>query len=626
MTAESVLFASVVGGLESAWQSILARQEESSPSVGVSRFEQDAERRLERLQSDLISGTYRPGNLHQILIPKSDGSFRALAVPTVADRIVERALLTTITPHVDPWLGAASYAYRPGIGVADAVQAVARHREAGMDWVLRADIEDCFETVPRKHALRLLLAVLPDDSLHAVLTMMLERRVSTPHGLREVSGVPQGTSLSPLMSNLVLVRMDNALLDRGFALVRFADDFTVVCDSANDAWEAARTATGVLQELNMNLSPAKTEVMSFEDGFCFLGEDFGPRYPPVLAEHRIAEPDLRVVYVALQGSRVIVSRGRLHVESRDDEKILDVPISLVARVICFGSVGVSAGVRAWALSRGIDVVFLSRRGSYQGQLLAGNSNTRVARLRAQIEVSGDRDRVLGFAREVIDTKIRHQITVIQRFGRRDRADDIAELVGRMRAMTSLLPASETTEEVMGLEGAAARSYFEALGLLLPADMGFEGRSRRPPTDVVNAALGYGYAVLLGECVSAIVAAGLDPAFGFLHSESGQRPSLALDLMEEFRPLIVDQVVVALARRGALTADHGQRRESDPGVWLTKAGKSILTDAYERRMLQITSGALPGFSGSLRRHVYRQAERLAGLINGDTNEWTGLSWR
>lgn len=169
------------------------------------------------------------------------------------DRIVERALLTTITPHVDPWLGAASYAYRPGIGVADAVQAVARHREAGMGWVLRADIEDCFATVPREHALRLLLATLPDDSLRSVLMMLLERRVFTPHGLREVSGVPQGTSLSPLMSNLVLVRMDNALLDRGFALVRFADDFTVLCESANDAWEAARTATGVLQELKMKL-------------------------------------------------------------------------------------------------------------------------------------------------------------------------------------------------------------------------------------------------------------------------------------------------------------------------------------------------------------------------------------
>lgn len=622
------MFATVVApdSLAKAWADVVARRDPDSQSDSVRRFEQDADAKLEELHADLTGGTYRPGNLHQILIPKSDGSFRELAVPTVRDRIVERTVLTVITPHVDPWLGASSFAYRPGIGVADAVQAVVRHREAGLGWVLRADIEDCFDTIPRDHALRLLTAVLPDESLNQLLTLLLDRRVVTRRGLREQSGVPQGTSLSPLMSNLVLTRMDDALLDRGFALVRFADDFTVVCESAADAWEAARTASDALQELQMNLSPEKTEVMSFDDGFCFLGEDFGPRYPPVLEEHRVAEPDRRVVYVALQGSRLFVARGRLGVDSTDDQQVLDVPISLVARIVCFGSIGVSAGVRSWALAQGVDVVFLSRRGSYQGQLLAGTSAARVARIRAQVRATDDLDRTLGFSRAVVDTKIRHQITVVQRFGRRHRADDVAELIGRMRAMAQMLPMAATAEEVMGLEGSAARSYFEALGLLLPTDLGFDGRSRRPPTDVVNAALGYGYAILLGECVSAIVAAGLDPAFGLLHSETGDRPSLALDLMEEFRPLIVDQVVVALARRSALTAEHGRRREGEPGVWLTKAGKEVLTDAYERRMLQMTSGALPGFSGSLRRHLYRQAERLTALIAGGSTDWTGLSWR
>jgi hypothetical protein len=118
-------------------------------------------------------------------------------------------------------------------------------------------------------------------------------------------------------------------------------------------------------------------------------------------------------------------------------------------------------------------------------------------------------------------------------------------------------------------------------------MRFTGRSRQPPADVINAALSYGYAIVLGEAVSALCAAGLDPAIGLLHAEQDRRPSLALDLMEEFRPLIVDQVVIAAARRGELRPEHGRREETLHGVLLTKAGREILVGGYEHRMLQHT---------------------------------------
>ena len=97
-------------------------------------------------------------------------------------------------------------------------------------------------------------------------------------------------------------------------------------------------------------------------------------------------------------------------------------------------------------------------------------------------------------------------------------------------------------------------------------------------------------------------------------------------MEEFRPLIIDQVVISAARRAELRPEHGHREESVHGVLLTKAGREILLAGYERRMLQHTKGALPGLSASLRRHLYRQAERLAACIHDPTATWTGLSWR
>ncbi|MDR1426969.1 MAG: CRISPR-associated endonuclease Cas1 [Bifidobacteriaceae bacterium] len=343
-------------------------------------------------------------------------------------------------------------------------------------------------------------------------------------------------------------------------------------------------------------------------------------------EQRIKQPTRHTVYVARQDSLVYSQKGRLVVDSKSKGRLLDVPSSHVARLVCFGSVSVSAGVRSWALMNGIDVLFLSRKGSYLGQLLAGHAPGRIDRLRAQLAAADDPDRSLAFARQVVLAKTRHQIKVLQRFSVRAAAAETAPRVEAMRGLCDAVKTAESVPVAMGIEGAAAKEYFAALALLVPEDMAFDGRSRRPPLDLFNAALSYAYAILLGECTSALVAAGLDPQIGMLHAKQARRQSLALDLMEEFRPLAVDQVVIRLCRRGSLKASHGAASTAEGGIFLNKEGKGILIDGYEKRMLQATSGALQGFSGTLRRHVFRQAELLAAFIDGRRQTWTGLSWR
>jgi CRISPR-associated protein Cas1 len=432
--------------------------------------------------------------------------------------------------------------------------------------------------------------------------------------------------LSPLWANLVLAGFDTRVARAGFPLIRYSDDLVALAASRDDAWEAMRVMNEAAAELGMPLDAGKSAVMSFEEGFCFVGEDFGPRYPPVLADHRIDEPARRVLYLAMQGAHARLESGRIVVESAHEEHLLDVPSGLVERIVCFCAIGISAGLRSWALASDVDMVFLSRRGSYLGHAWPAGSSQRVARLRAQLSFAADSTRLLAFARAVIEAKVRKQVVLLQRFARRDNAETVMASAGHMDGLLAMLPDCGTREECMGIEGAAAREYFAALEQIVPQDMQFTGRSRQPPEDTVNAALSYGYAIILGEAVSALCAAGLDPAIGFLHGEQDRRPSLALDLMEEFRPLIVDQVVIAAARKAELRPEHGRRDESVHGVLLTKAGREILVAGYERRMLQHTRGALPGLSGSLRRHLYRQAERVAAIVHDPEASWTGLSWR
>ncbi len=566
-----------------------------------------------------------PGNLTEVHIPKQDGGERTLHIPPVRDRIVARSVLTAVTPFVDPHLGCASYAYRPGLGVADAVAELARLRDEGLPWVLRTDVDDCFPNVRGERALRKLFALVPDSRLNELLGQFIGRTTRTKTG-RQVRppGVPQGCPLSPLLSNIELLHLDQEIQDAGFAVVRYADDITVAAPSREDAWEAARVAAQAAEDVGMSTGADKTHVTSFEDGFTFLGEDFGPRYPVAADVARVEEPRRKILYVGLQGSRTSIRGGRILVETRHDQKVLDVPSSLVSRVVTFGSVGVSAGLRAFAMFNGVDLVFASRRGNYQGQAIAGNGRRRVDRLRAQLDAQGT-PVARELARAVVQAKVLKQLVVLRRFGRRDHTENTQDSVHSMKQLLVMLPDASTVEEVMGIEGACAAAYFRAYGSLFPEGLQFTHRTRRPPLDVTNAAMSFLYTVLLGECVTALVAAGLEPCAGMFHADHGTRPSLALDLMEEFRPLIVDQVVLTVCRSRILLPHHGRAEESGPGVLLTRAGREKVLDAYERRMLQPTAGALADFSGTIRRHLYRQAQRLGATIWHGT-PWTGLAWR
>jgi CRISPR-associated protein Cas1 len=363
--------------------------------------------------------------------------------------------------------------------------------------------------------------------------------------------------------------------------------------------------------------------MSFDEGFTFLGEDFGPRYPPAVDE-RVEVPEHRTLFLGVPGSRAHLDEGRVKIEREEDE-LLSVPAGLVARIVCFGPVGVSAGLRNWALATGVDLVFCSQRGRYLGSAVSGYVQ-RSRRLRRQIELSTNEERFLPFGRAVVDAKIRKQVVLLRRLTRRDLARELSEVIAAAQSYTAMLPQAQTRDEIMGLEGAAARVYFQAWQELMPSELGFSGRNRRPPLDVVNSALSFGYAVLLSEAVSALVAAGLEPAIGLLHVDDDNRPSLALDVMEEFRPLVVDQVVMDAVRHERLRPEHGRQDAERGGVLLTRTGREVVLDGYERRMLQVTRGALPDFTGSLRRHLFRQAQLVASWVEGIGPIPVGLSWR
>ena len=334
----------------------------------------------------------------------------------------------------------------------------------------------------------------------------------------------------------------------------------------------------------------------------------------------------RILYVGRDGARVHLKAARVLVDAPGSLPATSLPKNSVTRIVLSGNVGLSAGTRSWAMRSGVDVVCLSRRGSYQGTLIGSNRGMHASRLLAQVALVGDRERCVCLAAGLIGAIIRGQVHALTRIARRDEAVHVADTTAHMHAWRRSLAGARTLDEVMGIEGACSNAYFDVLSACVPADVTFDGCSRRPPRDLPNAALSYGYAILLSECVGALHAAGLEPSLSIAHAPTDKRPSLALDLMEQFRPLLVDQTVTVLLRTRQLRPEHGVIEAEAGGVWLGSDGKKILVDAYEAACQRSVTGALPGFSGSWRRHIAHSAQMLARAIAEPDYQWSGVAWR
>ena len=440
-----------------------------------------------------------------------------------------------------------------------------------------------------------------------------------------IDELAQASDPNPIMrvlADAALLDLDRYATGAGLRYSRVGSTLMLAAPNDQRLAEAIDAVAAAAINAGARVTDLTTQYIDEEKALASVGIDPWVTRP---SDEPTGQAD-RILYVGRDGARVHVKAGRVLVDAPGSLPSTSVPKNSVTRIVLSGNVGLSAGARSWAMRSGVDVVCLSRRGSYQGTLIGANRGAHASRLLAQVALVGDRERRVRLAASLIGAKIRGQIHVLTRIARRDQAVHVADTTAHMHARRHSLAGARTLDEIMGIEGACSNAYFDALSGCVPADVTFDGRSRRPPRDLPNAALSYGYAILLSECVGALHAAGLEPSLGIAHAPTDKRPSLALDLMEQFRPLLVDQTVMALLRTRKLRPEHGVVEREAGGVWLGADGKKTLVDAYEAACQRSVTGALPGYSGSWRRHIAHSAQMLARAIAEPDYQWSGVTWR
>ena len=340
---------------------------------------------------------------------------------------------------------------------------------------------------------------------------------------------------------------------------------------------------------------------------------------PVTRRIRVADPDAQTVHLATQGSRASLRKGRLLVHHLG-EQTASVPLERVQGVLVHGNVDVSAGLLRELLWRGLPVVWCSGRGRVVGWASSASSpNGSVRTLQHEAAADG----LLGLAREFVAAKISNEAV----FARRHAAP--GPVVRQLRGLSARAQTSPDLEALLGIEGDAAARYFREWPSMVNTtwDSGARThfvRSRRPATDPVNAALNYVYGMLLSDLVRAVLACGLDPHAGFLHSSGRNKPALALDLAEEFRTPVADSVVLRALNNGELRESHFANVLG--AVSLRDTGRRALIGAYERRMGENFRHPTFGYDVTWRRAMEVQARLVLGILDGSQPRYVGIRIR
>ena len=354
-------------------------------------------------------------------------------------------------------------------------------------------------------------------------------------------------------------------------------------------------------------------------GICLPDEVVFLRHDRVSPPRKLVPSDdaARPLYVTEPGSYVRKSGGRVEV-TRNREVMSSVRLIDVSQLCIYGNVQVSTQLVRELMARGIPVMWFSGGGWFQGitEGLPGK-NVELRRRQYMKAEAGS----LDIARWMIEGKIRNSRTIL----RRNTRDRDREALDGLRRLAVRSAKAQDVPQLLGFEGAAARTYFGQFPAMLRGPealpggaFSMAGRNRRPPADPINCLLSYCYSLLVKDCVATLRSLGFDPYLGFLHRPRFGRPALALDLAEEFRPVIAESVVLTAVTTREIRPSHFEVKAG--GVSLTADGRRVVLGIHERRMETEIEHPIFGYKATWRRILEVQARLLAALLMEEIDQY------
>lgn len=625
--------------LQAAWLRV-EKNEGSQGGDGVTRseFRADQFARLNQLRAELLSGTYRTRPFRKVSVPKKKPGYRILTIPTIRDRIVHGSIATALTPVLVPEFEESSFAYRPGRGVAQAVARIETWRDSGYGVVIEADIVRFFDNIQHdllREKLSGILAGRPGaEPLQRLLAQILQdqaQALGTP-GI----GLVQGSPLSPLLANLYLDALDEEMDHKGVKLVRFADDFVILCRTEQKAQKAMAHCAKVLADHGLRLHEDGTRIVSFDKGFDFIGNLFvrtlavktktddqtAPRQKVVKSEvtddgvikldaESSFDQGHRVLYVIDPRHRLTARNKSISVLREDETEVIAIPRNRVGRIEIGEDVGFDKRLIDIAVEADVEMALIDRYGQTRGTVFGRGRRSAGLQL-AQAQAVLNPAFRLEIARRIVDSRIKNQRTQLSRLNRTKKLESVRKALVVMKRKLRQLDAVANVDGLLGIEGAATADFYAAYGDLVSTG---KFKRSRPGRDPVNATLNYLTGILERDVRAAAQSTGLNLGFAFLHGTQNRHDGLVFDLMEPFRAPLVEGLTAFLFNSRRLRQELFDE-EGSGAIHISSTGRSAIIEGYETAVAKRVNAPDRTQKFTWRKMMLHQSRSLVRAIETD----------
>ncbi len=319
---------------------------------------------------------------------------------------------------------------------------------------------------------------------------------------------------------------------------------------------------------------------------------------------------MSTLYLTEQGS-VLHRKQRRLIITKNDVVLKEVSGMKLERILIFGNVQLTSQAMAFLLDQGIETSFLSLYGKFRGKLSPVESKNVFLRI-AQYERYLDEEFCVEYAKKIVEGKIRNGKILIQRYSRDHPDMNFEDTVAVLNQALDELPNKQRVSTILGVEGYSTAAYFRAYSKMFRKQLQFTTRNRRPPKDPVNALLSFGYTLVTNEIFSILCAIGFDPYIGYLHGINYGRPSLSLDIVEEFRHPVVDRFTLNLINNNIMTEDDFED-QGDEGVFLKDESRRKYFVQYEKLLTNVFKDSCSEEKVTYRTVFRQQAHKLLKTI-------------
>jgi len=319
---------------------------------------------------------------------------------------------------------------------------------------------------------------------------------------------------------------------------------------------------------------------------------------------------MATVYLTEQGT-VLRKTSRRLVVTKGKEVVKEIPAFKIERILIFGNIQITTQALSFLLNSGIETSFLSSNGRFRGRLAPIESKNVFLRI-AQYERYLNIQFTVEQAKRIVEAKIKNSRTLIRKHSSAHSEIDFRETLESLNQMLAHLYTRTKVSTVLGIEGQATAVYFRSFGKMCRKDLQFSQRTRRPPKDEVNALLSFGYTLITNEMLSMLCAIGFDPYIGYLHGLNYGRPSLPLDMVEEFRGPVIDRFTLSLINNRIFTAEDFEKKE-EGGIYLKDDSRKRYFMEYEKMMNTPFKDSQSGKRVTYRSLFQIQAHKLANTI-------------